>query len=83
MWQVALWLPWQVYRLEGMIAHGVGNRTDQTRRGSFADVCALYTRALGTVRELKALYGSEDKPAPPPPVATAGAAAAGSLQHTA
>ena len=52
-----------VYRIESMIAHGIEARAQDASRNTFADICALYTRALGTVRELKVLYGSEDKPA--------------------
>jgi hypothetical protein len=65
-----------VYRLESMIAKAVKSRSEDAHRNSFADVCALYTRALGTVRELKQLYGSEDKP-----VAAAAAPAGGTSPH--
>ncbi len=72
--------PRQLYRMESLLAVGgdvvtvEAGPSPATGVASFADVCALYTRALGTVRELKALYGGEDKPAAVAPVAAKAAA---------
>ncbi len=54
-----------------MVADAIASRAaEDANRGNCVDICAMYTRAIGTVRELKVLCGSEDKP-------TAAAAAAG------
>jgi hypothetical protein len=54
----------QLNRIESMIAA-------PDKRNSASDVCALYTRAIHTLKDLRVLYGSDDG------AAGAGGAAAG------